>query len=357
MLRRGSDWAIGPEVEEFEKDVASYVGRRHAVSFNSGTSALHAAMIALGVGIGDRVVVPSFTFIATANAALFVGATPRFADIEPRTFGLDAVATEKVLRQKTKALVPVHIGGVVCEQAGELEELARRRRVLLIEDACEALGSTAKGREAGTYGDVSILSFCANKVISTGEGGMVLTDDSRIHERLTLVKSHGRLDKQNYFRTTSPPDYVRLGYNWRISSMTAALGVSQLGKLERAVDGRRKVAASISRGLRRIPGLEIPHEPEGFRHTYQMYTVKVKGGKRVRDGLRGHLSKQGVFSKVYFDPIHLSRFYRGRPESREAELPVTEMVGNEVLTLPVYPTMTKEEVAHLTGSVAEFFRA
>lgn len=357
VLKRGSDWAIGPEIAEFEGQVASYVGRKHAVAFNSGTSALHAAMLALRIGEGDEVVVPSFTFIATANAALFVGASPAFADIEPGTYGLDPESVEKALTRKTKVMIPVHIGGIVCKDADELEKLARRRKVALIEDACEALGSTANGRRAGTYGEASVLSFCANKLISTGEGGMVLTDDLQTYERLSLVKSHGRLDRQPYFKTTYPPDYVGLGYNWRMSSMTAALGISQLQKLEKAIALRRGTASTISSGLSRTGAVEMPQEPEGFRHTYQMYTIRVKRGKEVRDRLRSFLGKKGIFSKVYFDPIHLTRFYRGRPESNGVHLPVTIDISNTVLTLPIYPTMKKAEVEYLVGGIREFFSA
>ena len=355
VLRRGSDWAIGPEVAEFESAVARYVGRKYGVSFNSGTSALHAAMLALRVGAGQKVVVPSFTFIATANAALFVGATPEFADIEDVTYGLDPESAEAAMGKKTTAMVPAHIGGVVCKSAEELERIAKKRKVAMIEDACEALGSRADERNAGTYGDASVLSFCANKVISTGEGGMVLTDDLKTYERLSLVKSHGRLDKTPYFTTTNPPDYVGLGYNWRISSMTAALGLAQLAKLDKAVDGRRRVAGWITRGLAKVREVTPPLEPSGYKHTYQMYTLRVKSGAKERDGLRDHLKKEGVFSKVYFDPIHKSRFYKGRPEAKRARLPVTDRVSGQVLTVPVFPTMAREEADYLAGSIAEYF--
>ena len=331
------------------------MGRKHAVSFNSGTSALHAAMIALGIGPGDEVVVPSFTFIATANASLFVQAAPVFADIEPTTYGLDPASVEKVLTPRSKALVAVHIGGIVCTYADELEELARERKLLMIEDACEALGSTANGRKAGSYGVVSVLSFAPNKLISTGEGGMVLTDDRRVYEKLSLVKSHGRLDREPYFSTPRPPEYVGLGYNWRMPSMAAALGISQIRRLGKAITLRRRVASSISTGLARVNAVETPSEPKGFRHTYQMYTIRVRGGRSVRDRLRDFLGVKGIVSKVYFDPIHRIRFYRGITGSRAPHLPVTDSVSNEVLSLPIYPTMKKEEVAYLVRCVRELF--
>jgi len=355
VLSRGEDWAIGPEVAEFERLLASSVGRKYAVAFNSGTSALHAAMLSLRVSAGDKVVVPSFTFIATANSALFVGATPVFADIEPLTCGLDPAAVERVLTEKTKVMVPVHVGGIICKGAEELESLAQERKLVLIEDAYEALGSTARGRMAGSYGDASVFSFAPNKLISTGEGGMVLTDDRKTLERLSLVKSHGRLDREPYFATSNPPDYVSLGYNWRLSSMAAALGISQFGRLGKAIALRRGVASLLSSGLGRVRGVETPQEPKGFKHTYQMYTIRVKAGRKARDGLRDFLKEEGVVSKVYFDPIHQSRFYRGRAESKSARLPMTEKVSEGALTLPMYPTMKKGEIEFLLGRVKEWF--
>jgi perosamine synthetase len=181
VLRRGSNWAIGPEIEKFEEAVSSYVGRKFGVSFNSGTSGLHASMIALGIGRGHQVIIPSFTFIATANAALFVGASPVFADIERETWGLDPRSVENAINKTTRAIVPVHVGGLVCRGAKELGTIARENEIPIVEDACEALGSKAGRTSAGAYGDLSVISFCANKVFSTGDGGMVLTYNPRIY--------------------------------------------------------------------------------------------------------------------------------------------------------------------------------
>jgi len=355
VLKRGLNWAIGPEVVEFERTVAAYVGRKYAVSFNSGTSALHATMLALRIKDGDEVVVPSFTFIATANAALFVRASPVFADIERVTYGLDPDSVQESITRKTKAVVPVHIGGIVCRYAAELESLGRERKLLVVEDACEALGAKAKGRSGGTFGDVSVLSFCANKLISTGEGGMVLTDRRDVYERLKLVGSHGRPDKVPYFNSSASPDYVELGFNWRMSSMTAALGISQMKKLDRAIRLRRRVANMLNSRLSGVTEVEVPVEPDGFRHTYQMYTIRVRGGRKERDGLNEFLSSRGINSKVYFDPIHRTKFYRGLLGRRAPKLPATDWVSSRVLTIPVYPRMAKKEVAYLSDSVGAFF--
>ncbi|MDA4120004.1 MAG: DegT/DnrJ/EryC1/StrS family aminotransferase, partial [Thaumarchaeota archaeon] len=295
------------------------------------------------------------TFIATANAAVFVGATPVFADIERTTYGLNPEAVQKVLTKKTRAVIPAHIGGIVCQYARKLEELARDSKVVMVEDACEGLGSTTGRRKAGTFGDVSVLSFCANKLISTGEGGMALTDRRDIYDRLKLISSHGRLDKVPYFTSSTSPDYVDLGFNWRISSMTAALGLSQMEKLERAIALRRKVAKSLSSLLSKVKEVEVPFEPEGYRHTYQMYTIKVKAGRKVRDRLNAHLSARGITSKVYFEPIHRSLFYRQLLGKRTPQLPATEWASARVLTIPVFPSMTQRELGYVADSIERFF--
>lgn len=355
VIERGSYWAIGPEIEEFEKTVSNYLGAKYAVAFNSGTSALHATMMAAGIGSGDEVLVPSFTFIASANSALFVGAEPVFADIEGGTYGLDIASVKRGLDKKTKVIMPVHIGGLVNKDAAELRELASKENVMLLEDACESLGARANGVKAGTFGDASVFSFCGNKVISTGEGGMVVTNSGELYEKLELFRSHGRLEKEPYFLTTKSLDYIELGYNWRMPTMVAALGVAQMSKLEKVVEMRRGIAGRMTSEFSLLEELQPPEEPQGFRHIYQMYTVRVKSGKKRRDALRDHLTKKGIITKIYFEPVHLSYMYRNKYGHRPGELPVTERVSDEVLTLPIYPTMTDGEVEYLIGSVKEFF--
>jgi perosamine synthetase len=355
VIERGTYWAIGPEIQEFEKSVSDYLGAKYAVAFNSGTSALHAIMIAAGIKPGEEVVVPSFTFIATANSSLFVRACPVFADIEEETYGLDPESVARKITEKTKAIVPVHIGGLTCKAITELKEIAEKRNILLIEDACESLGSTAYGKKAGTFGDVAVLSFCGNKIITTGEGGIVVTNSGEICEKLKLVRSHGRLEKEPYFLTTRSLDYIELGYNWRMPTLIAALGVSQMMKLETVIEKRRSIAERMSAELAKIDEIEVPMQPLGFRHVYQMYTIKVKTGKNRRDELRAFLTKKRIITKIFFEPIHLTYFYRTVFGHKENELPVTEQIANTVLTLPIYPTLSTGELNYVIDSVKEFF--
>lgn len=355
IIKRGTYWTAGPEIEEFERVVANYVGVKYGVSFNSGTSALHAALLAYEIKQGDEVIVPSFTFIATANAPLFVGAKPVFADIEDSTFGLDPNDVERKITRRTKAIMPIHYGGLPC-RIKELRKIAQEYNLLLIEDAAESLGASVDGRKVGSFGDAAMFSFCGNKVITTGEGGIIVTNSSEIYERLKLIRSHGRLESEPYFMSTKTLDYIMLGYNWRISSITAALGLAQMKKLDRIIEMRRKNAEYITSKLSKIDEVKVPQPPEGYFHVYQMYTIRVKGGRGVRDALKDHLAKKGIMSKVYFEPVHLTHFYREKFGFKGGELPVTERLSSEVLTLPLYPTMTIEEMDYIIESIKEFFQ-
>ena len=352
VIQRGMHWAIGPNIERFEQMLAEYVGRRYAVVFNSGTSALHATLLAYGIGDGDEVIVPSFTFIATANAPLFVGAKPVFADIEEKTYGLDPGDVKRKITPETKAIMPMHYGGCPC-LIEELGEIAREHNLLLIEDAAESLGATVNGKKVGTFGDCAIFSFCANKIITTGEGGAVVTDSEEIWEKLKLVRSHGRAEKANYFSSTESMDYVALGYNFRMPDIIAALGIAQLKKIDKIIQMRRQNAEKLSAKLSPVSEIEVPNSPEGFFHVYQMYTIRVTEGRKKRDALMGYLTRERIMSKVYFDPVHLTYFYRSKLEY-SCQLPVTEKLAGHVLTLPMYPGVA-EEVDYIASKVSTFF--
>lgn len=351
IIERGTDWTNGPEVKEFEDSVANYVGSRYCVSFNSGTSALHASLLAHGIGGEDEVIVPSFTFIATANAALFVNAKPIFADVEAKTHGLEPMAVKGKINKRTKAIIPVHVGGRACNIL-ELKQIAQANKILLIEDAAEAIGAKINGQNLGTIGDSSIISFCGNKVMTTGEGGAVLTDSQEIFRRLKLIRSHGREDVQNYFTTSQSLDYVDLGYNWRISSITAAIGLSQMKKIDTLIRMRRQNALALSYRLSRFRWMKTPVEYNDRLNVYQMYTIEVSNPE-IREKLRSFLSQNGITCKVYFDPIHESKFYKQKLGIKEV-LPVTEDLSKKVLTLPMYPSMTTEEIDYIVQTISKF---
>jgi len=353
IVKRGNNWAMGPEIEEFENAIKNYVDVDYCLTLNSGTSALHAAFLAYGFGPENDIVIPSFSFISTANSVSFVGANPIFADIEENTYGLDPELLSNYITPNTKAIVPMDYGGLPCK-INEINEVAKNNDLLVIEDSAEALGSTINGKKVGSFSDSSIFSFCGNKVLTTGEGGAVVTNDKKIYEKIKLIRSHGRMDSKRYFDNVEQSQYLELGYNWRMSSITAALGISQIQKLNKIISMRQNNAAEISKTLSKFPEISLPMSPEGFENIYQMYTIRLND-KKIRDELHNFLTTKKIFSKVYFSPIHLTNFYKNKFGTHENQLPVTEKVSNEILTLPLYPNMTSEEKSYLISSICEFF--
>jgi perosamine synthetase len=347
-IKSGMNWAVGPNIRHFEEMIESYLGVKYALTFNSGTSALHATMIAYDIKEGDEIIVPSFTFIATANTPLFVGAKPVFADIEEDTFGLDPEDVKKKISKKTKAIIPIHYGGCPCK-IRELREIAQDNNLLLIEDAAESLGAKIFDKKIATFGDSAILSFCQNKIMTTGEGGAVLTNSKEIYEKLKLIMSHGRLETQNYFSSIEFMDYITLGYNFRMSNITAALGITQLGKINKIIEMRRKKAEYLNSRLEKEEEIETPAPPKGYYHVYQLYTIKTEN----RDGLMKYLAKKSIMTKIYFSPVHLTHFYREKL-GYSCELPVTENTSKQVLTLPMYPVLKKEEMDQIVDEIKKF---
>ncbi len=353
VIKRGMDWAIGPEIDLFEKLLAKYVGVDYCVTFNSGTSALHASLLAAGIRTHDKIIVPSFTFIATANSVLMVGGTPDFVDIEKETFGLDPKLVEKSIDRKTRCIIPVHYAGMACK-IQEIAEISKRNKIILIEDAAESLGAKINRKMVGTFGQMSVFSFAGNKVITTGEGGAITTNSRALFEKLKLIRSHGRTDRQNYFSSISKPDYVIMGYNWRMSSITAALATTQLKKIEKLINLRRQNAKYINSNLQKLENVDVLPELRGCRYVYQLNSILLSSS-RVRNGLMRYLAKKGIMSKVFFDPIHLTSFYRRIGYGKKLTLKITESISQRILTLPMYPSLKKEELVYICESVKEFF--
>ncbi|MDP2813942.1 MAG: DegT/DnrJ/EryC1/StrS family aminotransferase [Erysipelotrichaceae bacterium] len=349
VIRSGMNWATGPKVNELESRVADYVGTKYAVTLNSGTSALHAQLLAHEIGKGDEVIVPSFTFIATANCPFFVGAKPKFADIEKDYYGLDPESVKECITKKTKAIMPVHVGGYACK-VEELREIADDHGILLLEDAAESLGAKVNNKMVGTFGESSMFSFCGPKVITTGEGGVIVTDSKDIYEKIKLLRSHGRADTKDYFSTNEYLDYVSLGYNFRMSNITAALGVAQMDKLDKIISIRRKNAEYLTKAIKKAGGaVKTPSPSKDRFHLFQMYTIESDD----RDALMKVLGDAGIMAKVYFPPVHLSHFYRNVLKYSPA-LPMTEKLASRCLTLPMYPQLTKDEMDYMAEQIGKF---
>ena len=353
VLKRGMDWAIGPEINQFEKSLAEYVGSKFCISFNSGTSALHASLLAAKITKGDEIIIPSFTFIATPNSALMVNALPKFVDIEMDNLGLNPDQLKQNISTKTKAIIPVHYAGLPCK-IEEILKITQKKKIYLIEDAAESLGSHINKKMIGTFGDMGIFSFAGNKVLTTGEGGAIVTDSKQIYEKLKLIRSHGRKEILAYFSSTSTPNYVSLGYNWRMSSITAALALSQLNKLNKLIKLRRKNAEYLSFNLKKYPQIRVPPEPTGYYHVYQLYSIILENHK-LRNNLKEFLTKKGIMSKVFFDPTHLTNFYRKKILKKKLVLQNTETISSRILTIPMFPGLTKQELDYICTSIKEFF--
>ena len=352
VIKRGSFWANGPEIKQLENDIANYTGRKYALSFNSGTSALHANILAHDITFGE-VIVPSFTFISTANAVVLTGAKPIFAEIEDESYGLDPEDVKEKITSKTKAIIPVHYGGAPCKEIKALKEIAEDHNLIIIEDAAESIGSKIGQELVGTFGNSAMFSFCQNKIITSGEGGIIVTDSKNVFEKLKLIRSHGRVENKNdYFTTTAVFDYIQAGYNYRMSSITAALALSQFKKINMIIKMRREKASYYNEKLSKIKDIKIPTEVKNHFHVYQLYTIQLENNK-IREKLHQNLTKAGIMSKIYFDPIHLKTLYKKYFDFKEGNLPKTELISQKVLTLPLYPTLSNKEMDYIIGKIKD----
>ena len=305
VIKRGSYWATGPEIREFENKLQEFINIDYVVTFNSGTSALHALLLAYDVTSGE-VIVPSMSFISTANCVILAGATPIFAEIEYESLGLDSEDVEKKINDKTKAIIPMHYGGNICKNIKELREIADDHNLILIEDNAESFGAKVDDILAGAIGHAGMLSFCQNKIISTGEGGAICTNDKSIYEKLLLIRSHGRVEQPgtNYFSNIHEMDYIQIGYNYRMPTMCAALGISQLEKIDKIIELRRKIGKYYDENLKKIQEVQIIPERKGIRTFYQLYSLKLENPDN-RNDLQNYLLEKGIYTTIYFYPIHL----------------------------------------------------
>lgn len=331
--------AQGPRVKAFEEAFAAMCGVKYAAATTSGTTALHVALMAHGIGEGDQVITTPFTFIASANSILYTGARPVFVDIDPVTFNMDPILIEAAITERTRAILPVHLFGLCCDMDPILA-IAEKYNLAVIEDACQSHGALYKGRRAGSFG-TGAFSLYPTKNITSAEGGMITTNDPAIDESCRVIRQHGM--RRRYY-------HDELGFNFRMTDVHAAIGLAQLQKLERFNQARRSNAQFLSRHLQ---GVIVPCEPEGYEHVYHQYTVRVPGGKR--DALRTHLQERGVGSEVYYPvPVHKQSFYMGEL-GYDVSLPQAEKAALEVLSLPVHPALTQADLETIVAAVNEFF--
>lgn len=368
VLRSGQ-LSLGPRVVEFEERFAAYVGARYAVAVNSGTSALHLAVRALGLGSGDEVLTTSFSFVASSNCLIYENALPVFIDIDPRTFNLDPLEIRRFIQEcctvdpssqtlrdvrtgrNVKAILPVHVFGLPCDMEPILE-IADQYNLRVIEDACEALGAEYKGRRIGALGDIGVFAFYPNKQMTTGEGGMIVTNDEQTAMLCRSIRNQGRGPDSEWLC------HLRLGYNYRLSDIHSALGLAQLERIDQLLGGRARAATLYEKTLHGHPLIKLPESFPAYKRSWWVYNIQVMpsatvSDSRLRDRLLAHLRTRGIGCKSYFPAIHLQPYFAQHLPARGYRLPHTEAASKTCMVLPMFSSATEEEISYVCKTLLE----
>ncbi|MHA1311101.1 MAG: DegT/DnrJ/EryC1/StrS family aminotransferase [Candidatus Helarchaeota archaeon] len=324
----------GPMVHKFENNFSNYIGCRYAIATNSGTSALHAALLALDLKPRDEVIVPSFTFVATATIILHVHAKVVFADIEPETFTLDPIKINKVISKNTKVIIPVHLFGHPADMK-PLIEIAEDKNIFLLEDACQAHGSEYRGKKSGNLSDAACFSFYPSKNMTTGEGGIITTNNEEFADKIRMIINHGENKAYNT---------IRLGHNFRMPEISAAIGIEQLKKLPEFINKRAKNASYFNLKLNNINELRLPIEKKWAKHSWYMYTLTIKDKNIDRNLIVKSLNDSGIGAGVYYQiPLHLMPFFQ-KMKIKNDDLSITEQISKKVFSIPVHPALSNEDL-------------
>jgi perosamine synthetase len=368
-LRSGS-LSLGPKVPEFEERFAEYVGASYAIAVNSGTSALHLCVKALGIGAEDEAVTTSFSFVASTNCLLYEGALPVFADIDPDTLNIDPGKIREVIKSEyvwerargklfhresgraLKAILPVHVFGLPCDMAAILE-IADEFNLYVLEDACEALGSRYRGKQVGTFGDAAVFGFYPNKQMTTAEGGMIVTNDEQIAKSCRSLRNQGRDGEVGWLC------HVALGYNYRLSDLHCALGLAQLERIEELISSRERVAREYSQALSKLPGITLPRQSSDHSRSWFVYVIQITGPSPAarRDRLMAGLRARDISCQNYFPPIHRQPHFQELMLSRTPSLPQTEVAAEQCLALPFFPAMTSQQIGEVGAALRELLSA
>ena len=342
----------GPYLEKFEKNFSSFIGTKFSSGVNSATSALHLSLRALGINQNDEVIVPTFTFVATANVADFCGAKPIFCDIDPETFNIKPEEIKKKITKKTKAIIIVHYGGQACDMK-EIIKISKLHNIPIIEDCAHSLGSEYKNKKCGSFGIASCFSFYPTKVITTGEGGMISTNNSKLSHKVNLLRSHAlnRLPPEREKLGTWKYDVVDLGYNYRLDEIHAALGLSQLNRISTINNKRLRIAKQYNKKLKNLKGIKIPKVKEDRNHIYHLYTIKIENDFHLtRDLLFQKLFKKGIGTSVQYIPLHDMTYYK-KKYKKMGSFPNADDVKDKVLCLPIYPNMSLNQTNYVIEQI------
>ena len=343
----------GPKIAEFEEKFAEYVGAEYAVAVSNGTAALHIACMAAGLKKGDEVITTPITFAASANCALYCGATPVFADINPDTYNIDYREIERHITPRTRAIIPVHYMGQPCDM-DEIHKIAEKYNLLVIEDAAHAVGAEYRGRKIGGLSDMTEFSFHPVKHITCGEGGIVTTNNRELYEKLKLYRTHGitrNVEEMNKFDGPWYYEQIDLGYNYRITDIQAALGISQLSRVEMFLARRREIALRYDEAFKNIEGITIPVQSEGTKSSYHLYVIKVD--KKIRREMFEYLRGCNIGVNVHYIPVYTFPYYR---ENGYADVKCNnaEELYEQIISLPMYYGLTNEEQDYVIEKASEF---
>ena len=345
---RGPDLSLGPKLTEFEQAFTDYIGSRRAVAVNSGTSGLFLSMLALGIAPGDEVITTPFTFVASAASIMMAGAKPVFVDIDPENLNIDPAKIEARITDRTKAILPVEVFG---NPAGldRISEIAQKHNLPLIEDSCEALGSELNGKKAGTFGTISVFGFYPNKQITTGEGGMILTNNDYLADMCVSLRNQGRGPDSAWL------GHERLGYNFRLSDINCALGIVQLSRIKQIKEKRLQVAKWYQQMLADEPGLIVPAEPDGCNMSWFVFVVRIADGVTVayRNRILQQMRNKNIQVGNYFPPVHLQPFMVEKFGYQQGDFPITEAVSKTTIALPFYSNLKKDDVAIVCKKLKE----
>jgi perosamine synthetase len=356
-----SGWlTTGPKVKQFEEEFAKSIESGHAVAVNSGTAALHLALEAVEINEGDEVIMSTMTFAATGEVVLYFKARPVLVDCRPDTLNLDPDQLEKAITAKTKAIIPVHIGGQPCEM-DRIQQIAKQYNLKVIEDAAHALPARYRGKMVGTIGDITCFSFYATKTITTGEGGMATTDNPEWGERMRIMSLHG-ISKDAWKRYTSEGSWyyeiLYPGYKYNLTDIAAAIGIEQLKKCNRFWEVRQRCAALYNEGFQDIPAITVPHVAQDVQHAWHLYIIQLDL-EQLRIGRSEFvdlLKKKNIGTSVHFIPLHLHPYYRDTFGYRPADFPNASAVFERIISLPIYPKMTEADVQDVIDAVRDIAR-
>ena len=350
--------STGPKIKEFENKFANYVGSKYAVAVSSGTAALHCACLAAGIKEGDEVITTPFTFVATSNSILYRGASPVFVDINKDTFNINESNIEEKITSRTKAIIPVHFAGQPCEM-DKIKEIANKYNLIIIEDAAHALGAEYKNRKIGTIGDMTTFSFHPEKHITTGEGGMITTDNEELYKKLLIYRNHGITRDESEFVNNKDGNWyyeqIELGYNYRLTDFQSALGIVQLDKMQSSLNRRNEIVEMYEKELNEIEELKLPKVSNEIKSSWHLYIIRVTDKSINRKEVFDKLREKNIGVNVHYIPVYWNPYYE-KLGYKKGLCPNVEEIYKQIITLPLHPKMTNEDVEYIIKSLKDIIR-